>query len=270
MRFDGTEMITLPQGRLQACKFTHTTSSGGSPVSVETFYRAPGVNLVKSYFLVTNLSDSDYNQTNLTELATTTAAVTLSVPTSDTAPSLATCSALPTGLNLTYTSSTSNEAASGRRATMTGTLQGTSTVAVTRRHVGNNALQSTFHHSSNIGFLTRLGSESADGSSITILTGQPDVRDTAANASVDFVRTDTTYLSGTLIGTPVVSNNRFTNMGHEKVTTPVGTLDACKVRFFYGNSGNTETYWLAPNGYWVRLENLDPAGVRTSREMISR
>jgi transposase-like protein len=48
---------------------------------------------------------------------------------------------------------------------------GDKSVAVTRRHVGNNVLQRTSHHSSGIGFLTRLGSESADGSSITVLIG---------------------------------------------------------------------------------------------------
>ena len=101
-----------------------------------------------------------------------------------------------------------------------------------------------------------------------MLSGRPDLRSTAIASSVDYSETTTAYPSGFTS----VANDRFTFLGHEKLTTPAGTFDTCKVRFSYG-VGFVETYWLVPNRYFARLETAIPfAGgtFTTSREQISR
>jgi hypothetical protein len=264
LTYVGNETVSLRSGRTMACKSTFVLrNSGGQETSNETFYSAKGANLVKSYTLITSPTASDTGQTYLTELDTSSATLALAPATADTTPSLASCSTLPAGLNLKLTASTSTEAASALRSTAASTVLSTSTMAMTRRHVATNALQSTTHFDPAIGALLQLGTESTNGTG-TIFSGIPDFRATAVGASVDYTRTATPYPSGAATTT----NDRFTFVGHEKMTTPAGTFDACKARFDFAG-GSSETYWFVPSRFYVRLETVSAGGVRSSREQIA-
>lgn len=269
LRYDGNETISLPQGRLEACRTTQSVSSdSAAPLTTETVYSTRGANVVKSYLHVTEVQAVDHEQTYLTELASSSATLAFAPPTADSAPTLASCSALPPGLDLTFTASTAGEASTARRATASSaTAQGASSIGMQRRHVDTLELRSTYHFDPAVGFLLQLGVEFADGFSGTVLSGRPDLRNTAIGSSVDYAETTTAYPSGFTS----VANDRFTFLGHEKLTTPAGTFDTCKLRFNYG-VGFTETYWLVPNRFFARIETTLPrAGgtVTTSRELIA-
>lgn len=263
-RYDGNEVISLPQGRLEACKATLTISEAGAPLSVSTQYSAKGVSTVKSYSRNTKTGDALYNQVALLELDSTTAALSFAAPTAQTQPSLASCSALQPGMNFEMSASSANEAASARRVSSAATVLGTTTLAMERRHATTDALQSISHFDPVVGFVKILGTENADRATGLIRSETANLVDTAVGASVDYAVTSTPYPSGAA----TTSNDRFTHLGHERVTTPAGTYDACKVRFNFG-SGLVETYWLVPNRFYARLESVSATGVRSTRERLT-
>ncbi len=262
--YDGNEAITLGSGRLETCKTTITISNGGTQTSRETVHLAPGSHFVKSYFQSTAPLATDVGQTYLTELATTTATQSFSAAAATTAPTLGECSALPAGLDLRLTASGTTEAASARRSTANAVVLATNSIAMQRRHASTDALQSTSHFDPTIGFLLQLGREEASGTTGTVYSGIPDLRATASGASVDYTQTNTPYPSGAT----TTSADRFTFLGHEKVSTPAGTFDTCKVRYNY-SSGLAETYWLLPDRFYVRLESVSATGTKSTREQLA-
>jgi len=264
-RYDGIETVTLAQGRLQACRTSLAIAdAAGQPFAEETAYAAPGAGLVKSYYRPLATLATDRGQTYLTEMSTTSASLTFAPPTAGTTPTLAACSVLPAGLDLTLSASSPTEALSARRLSRAGSVQGLLSVAVERRHPVTGALQGTSHFDPAVCFLRPIATEHPDGTSGTLRPGRPDLRGTATGAFVDSPETLTDYPSGQVS----LSADRFTHLGHERVTTPAGSFDTCKVRFELG-TGVTEVYWLVPGEFYARLETTLPNGSRSVRERIA-
>jgi hypothetical protein len=276
LSYDGNEVITLPNGRVDSCKLTATIArvSGTTvtPLSVETLHLARGLGFVKSYYKPVFSGFTDHDQTYLTELASTTGALTYGADTADVAPGLTQCSAVPLNGNFVVTASTAAEANDAVITTASGTFNG---AAVRTEAVHNTATgyrTRANHYDANVGYLRPVGS-SLYGSTGSLLvqmrtqTGRPDLRTTPALQTVNYAETFAViFPSG---GGSSTSNDSFTFEGYAKITTPAGTFDTCKVRFDYGD-GRSETYWYAANLHWVRLEARTAGGVRATRELISR
>lgn len=265
--FDGVQTITLPQGRVEACRITIAFfDANNAPLSTTTEYRTRGADLVKSYNLTQDSTSSTLGQTSMLELDSTNSnSLQAGSAVATTTPTLYACSVLPAGLDLRLTASpNSSESASARRTTAAAVVLGTNTVAVQRRDGTTNVLQSTYHYDPAIGLLMPLGVENADGTTGTTVSGVPDLRSTAVGASLSYTATYTDYPSGAATS----ATTTFTHLGHERVTTPAGTFDTCKVRYVL-DSGHTETHWLLPSRHFVRLETVSPGGsVRTVREQL--
>jgi hypothetical protein len=115
--YNGNEEITLPGGRLTACKLTNVLSSvsGGTvtELSQEQTYLAKDIGVVKSYYKPTAaVFILDRNQTKLTELVSTTGSVTFASSAAATTPSLASCGAMAAGQDLVLTASNLQDATS--------------------------------------------------------------------------------------------------------------------------------------------------------------
>lgn len=263
-RYDGIETITLPSGRLQACRTQLAIADAvGRPYADETAYSAPAAGFVKSYYRPLATAATDRGQTYLTELATTSATVGFAAASANSTPTLTACSTLPAGLDLTLTASSATEALSARRVSRAATVQGLLSTGVERRHVTTGALQGTSHFDPAVGFLRQIATEQPDGSG-SLRSGRPDLRPTAVGAFVDYLEAITDFPSGQVS----LSADRFTHLGHERVTTPAGSFDTCKVRFELG-TGVTEVYWLVPGQFFARLETTLPNGTRSVRERIA-
>jgi hypothetical protein len=267
VRYDGNEAVNLRNGRVDTCKTTITiTDANNVPVSTETVHATRNASFVKSYLKSTAPSVVDSGQTYMIELDTSSATVPATTPVAATAPTLASCSALPASLDLTLSAANSLEAASARRTTEDVSWRGSPSRAMRRLNANTAALQSTTHFDPTIGFLATLGFESADGASGILVLPKPDLRSTPLGGTVDFVETATTYPGGTSSTT----NQAFTFHGHERVSTPAGIFDACKVTFqVKGIGGYSDTYWLVPGQSFVRSESIDPVGKRTTRERLT-
>jgi hypothetical protein len=268
--YQGNEVINLPGGRLNTCKVRSTIErlSGATQgqESVETSHFSPGLGVVKSYYTPTLAAFSDRNQTYLTELASTSAALALAAPNADAAPTLGQCSQLSAGQSLKFSASSPFEANMASAAITVATFNGGSALAVVWRNATSGARSRIDYFDSSVGFLRRVGREEYGSSGVDLqtqwlLSGRPDLRTTPVLGSVSY----TEQTSG---ATTQTSNDTFTFEGYAKVTTPAGTFDTCKVRFNY-QDGLVETYYLAPNLYWVRLDATDN-GLRTTRELIAR
>ena len=273
LTYETNEVITLPGGRLDTCRVKEVTErTSGTPVqlSVETAHLARGLGLVKSYYKPTWADYTDRNQTYLTEIVSTTGSLALAAAPADTAPTLAQCSALPANQSLEISASTVSEANSAFRVTSSSTFNGAAVIAVERRNAASNARSQIDFYDPSVGQLLYRG-VNAYGSTGTALvnsvvrTGRPDLRGTAPLATVPYAETFQVVVPAG--GATSTTNDSFTFEGYAKVTTPAGTFDTCKVRFNY-EGGLVETYYLAPNRYWVRLETMQ-AGVRTTRELIA-
>jgi hypothetical protein len=276
--YNGNAEITLPGGRLTACKVTSVVSSVANGVTTklsdEEMYLAKDLGLVKSYYTpraMIFLLDRD--QTKLTELVGTTAAVSYGSNAAATSPSLASCGAMAAGQTLTLTASNSQEALSARRLpqAQAGNFNGSQTLQVHRRSIVPDELQSVQHFDPNLGALRLLGEQAYANGAVTgsiAYVGQPDPSGLTVGQTLPYALTITTQPSNTTVS----SNDSFTFVGREKITTPAGTFDTCKVRFDYGanNTGGSETYWLIPNVHWGRLERVTPQGVHTTRELIAK
>ena len=271
MRYDGNEAVTLRTGRVDTCKTTLTiTDAGGLPVSRETVHATRHASIVKSYLTSTAPNVVDSGQTYMIELDSIPASLPVTPPTATTPPTLAACSALQASLDFTLSAANALEAASARRRTEdVSSWGGTASLAMRRLNVTSGALQSTAHFDPHIGFLAGLGFESADGLGGSVLSTAPDLRSTPPGATVDFTQTATTYPGGASSN----SNQAFTFHGHERVSTPAGTFDACKVTLrdkgINGAGGFSDTYWLVPGQAFVRSESLDVLGRRTTRERLT-
>jgi hypothetical protein len=172
------------------------------------------------------------------------------------------------GQELVVTASSAKEASSARRSTVMGTFNGFTTLQVNRRSFIPDVLNWVYHFDPTLGTLQLWGIQSyQNGAVVSTKTygGHPNLSGTAPGQTVNYTE------SILLQQTPVSSNDSFTFLGHEKVTTQAGTFDTCKVRFNYSanNDGGSETYYLVPNVHWARLDRTDPAGVRTTRELVS-
>jgi hypothetical protein len=267
VRYDGNEAVTLRSGRVDTCKTTITISdAAGQPVSTETVHATRNASFVKSYLKSTAPGVVDSGQTYMIELETSTAAIPAANPIASTTPTLASCSALPAALDFTLSAADAFEAASARRTTEDVNWRGSASRAMRRLNATSGALQSTTHFDPTAGFLATLGFESADAASGIVVSPKPDLHTTPLGGTWDFSETATTYPGGTSSTT----SQTFVFHGHERVTTPSGTFDACKVTFrINGAGGFSDTYWLVPGQSFVRSESLDPVGRRTTRERLT-
>ncbi len=173
-------------------------------------------------------------------------------------------------LNVVVSGSTVGEANNAVRVTRAApaTFNGATALPIDRRNAATNNKSETIYLDPNVGYLRILGEENFDSTGTLLVqtrtrTGRPDLRGTAVGATANY--TETFTKTG---GSPVPSNDTFTFLGYEKITTPAGTFDTCKVKFSYASDGSTETYWHAPNLHWVRLDTT-LGSVRTTRELIS-
>lgn len=270
VRYDGNEAVSLRGGRVDTCKTTITIKDANDqPVSTETVHATRNASIVKSYLQSTAPSAVDAGQTYMIELDTSTATLPVTAPTAFTAPTLAACSALPAGLDFRLSAASDFEAASARRVTELVSWRGGQSLAMRRINATTGALQSTTHFDPDIGFLTTLGFESAGGSGI-VVSPLPDLRTTPLGGTVGYVQTETPYPSG---ASSTTTDRSFVFHGHERVSTPAGSFDACKVTFrdkgLGGAGGYSDTYWLVPNQSFVRSESVDALGKRTTRERLT-
>ncbi len=269
--YTGNQTAFIALGQVEVCAVTETLANINAGVTTEQYSEqllyAKGLSWVKSYLKTTAPGSSDLGRTYLTELASTTAPLTLPAPTATSTPTLASCLALPTGQNLTFTASTDAQANQSRRQTLASTFNGAPSTAVRRsNHLG--ALSEIRHFSPAQGQPQELGREIfLPSASTRSYAGIPDLRNTAIGQTVNF-----TTLSTQLSPLPSValpsSNDSFRFEGHQKVTTPAGTFDTCKINRTYGN-GLQETYYYAADLHWVRLESTS-TGVKTTIELIER
>lgn len=271
----GNEVINLPGGRLNTCKVRATTERlSGTPQgqeSVEMLHFFPGLGVVKSYYTPTLSSFSDRNQTYLTELLSTSASLSFAAPTADEAPTLAQCSQLSAGQNLVVSASGTIEANTALGAITSSTFNGGSALAVVWRNAASNARSRVDYFDPSVGFLRYMGNELYGSTNDVLVTrivrsGRSDLRTTPVLSTTHFTETFTVTVPAN--GGSSSSNDSFTFEGYAKVTTPAGTFDTCKVRFNY-ETGLVETYYLAPNLYWVRVDATG-SGVRATRELVSR
>jgi hypothetical protein len=168
------------------------------------------------------------------------------------------------------TASNLQEATSVHRTTQAGTpVNGMATLQVNRRSVVPDQLQSVYDFDATLGALQLWRTRDYDSNGAVTATkvygGHPNLSTVSLGQTLPYTETITS-------GTTVSTNDSFTFVGYEKITTLAGTFDTCKVRFDYGpnNDGGSETYWLIPNVHWGRLERITPQGVRTTRELISK
>ena len=273
--FSANHEITLPGGRLNTCTVDTVRSAaaaGGALAerSRERLHYAPGLGVVKRYLTRTHMEYVlvDKDQTYVNELVQSSQPVTYLAAAASTTPSLAQCSAILPDQTLQYTAGNPQEALSDKRFTLSSSFNGAASTLVSQRSVRGDSPTRTPNKISYfdpaVGALRERGFNiyAANGSvsSTTVFSGRPDLTGTAEGQTVSYTETANTD------GTPVSSTDSFTFIGHEKVATYAGEFDTCKVRFDYGD-GNTETYYLAPDVYWVRLD-ATVGGVRTTREMV--
>lgn len=273
----GNQVVNLTGGRLDTCSVrdvVHSVSGGvATPISIEQLNYAKGAGWVKSYFTSTGASASDRNQTYLVELASSTVPLSFAAPKADTAPSLASCSAVALNQTLRFSANNATQAGNALRQTRAGTFNGGTVLTVDRRQATTQVLSQRFHFDAAAGLLRQVGRENLDaaGSNVAqafVKTGVPDLRTLALGATVDYTATSTYYLPSASTSNGLES---VTFLGHEKVTTPAGTFDTCKVRFIYGQGSTSfsETYNYAPGLYWVRYDEASSAGARTVRELLT-
>lgn len=98
-----------------------------------------------------------------------------------------------------------------------------------------------------------------------IIENVPDLRGLAVGASQTYQKKVLSPASSPP-GLRHTTNIRETAtfLGHQKVTTPAGTFDACKVRFVETDldagpdaSSTERIYYFVPNLHWVRFESLN-------------
>lgn len=275
----GQEAVNSTSGRVETCKVLDTVYAV-SPAGIATqeyteqLNYAKGVEWIKSYLTYTGAAAADRNQTYLVELLSSTAFVAAVHATADATPSLASCSAVPAGQTLRFSAFDTNEANSALRTTSVTVSNGVSVLNVDRRNVTTQALTRKVHFDGTVGLLREVAYENYNPSgavtSAFYKTGVPDLSNLALGASASYTETSTQYL-------PTSSSSRTLEtvkfLGHEKVTTPAGVFDTCKVSVKYtyaGGTTSTETYNYAPNLYWVRMETTGTTGVRTVRELVAK
>ncbi len=269
--YTGNQTASIALGQIEVCAVTETlanvTAEVATDQSSEQLLYAKDLSWVKSYQKITAPGSSDLGRTYLAELASTSVPLTLPAPTATATPSLASCLALPAGQNLTFTASTDGQANQSRRQTLASAFNGVPSTAVRRSdHLG--ALFEIRHFSPVQGQPQELGREIfLPSASTRSYAGIPDLRNTAIGQTVNFtpVVTQLTPLPSAVLSS---SNESFTFEGHQKVTTPAGTFDTCKINRTY-SSGLQETYYYAADLHWVRLESTT-AGVKTTIELIER
>jgi hypothetical protein len=272
----GNQVVNLPGGRLDTCQVRDVqyllTGGAAVEVSTEVLNYAKGLHWVKSYFTNTGSTASDRNQTYMVELLSTNAPVSFMPAAATTAPSLASCSAVAVNQTLRLTSGNADEAGSGLRVIRNSVFNGNSVLTVERRQATSEVLTQRRHYDAGIGLLRSVGREFMDTTGTAVVetttrSGTPDLRTLAVGDVANFVVT--TQSSASAVAS---RSESVTFLGHEKVTSPAGTFDTCKVRFVYGVNGSegSETVYYAPGVHWVRLDGTDAAGLRTTRELVSK
>ncbi|GEM_PF-5241896 len=275
LNYIGSEEITLPGGRLQTCKVSTNVSTVAGAINElwqEQINFAKDIGPVKNYYTPTgSVFLLDRGQTYLFELSASSASVPYASAAAATTPSLASCGAMAASQNLVVTASNLGEATSVRRSTQSGTFNGVATLQVNRRSLVPDQLQAVYHFDPTVGALQLWGVQTynVNGtiSSTDTYGGHPNLSGVGLGQTLSYSETITSQP-----GAMLTTNDSFSFAGYEKVTTPAGTFDTCKVRFDYGdnNGGGSETYYLVPNVHWARLDRVTKAGVRTTRELISR
>lgn len=268
-KYEGNGAVNAASGRMETCAVTELTDNmdtgTATRVAEEQLYFVKGMGWVKSYFKSMIVSATARGErTYLSELISSTAlTLPVSAATADTTPSLASCSAFPpAGQRLVFTSNSDAHANSEVRVTGTDTSRAP-LLSETRSTVLG-TLTATRYFDNVVGGLRDVRFEQILPTvQSSVLSGKPDLRNTAVGATVN-------YTLSTTVGTSpaTVSADSFTFVGHEKVTTPAGTFDTCKVKYVFG-SGASEVYNYVPNLLWVRYDSTDASGVRTLRELIS-
>ena len=274
----GNQVVNLPAGRLDTCQVRDVqyVLAGGvaTEVSTELLNYAKGLGWVKSYFTNTVAGASDRNQTYMVELLSSTATANFVSVAASTTPSLASCSAVATNQTLRLTSSNSDEAGSGLRVIRSGVFNGSAVLTVERRQATSEVLTQSRHYEAAVGLLRSVARESMNSTGTAVVetiyrSGIPDLRGLAVGDVANYVVTTQSSLPAIPLAFRPES---VTFLGHEKVTTPVGTFDTCKLRFVYGTNGaeGSETVYYAPGLHWVRLDGTDATGLRTTRELVSK
>jgi hypothetical protein len=274
----GNQGVNLPGGRLDTCQVREIqyvlAGAVATEVSTELLNYAKGLSWVKSYFTNTVVGASDRNQTYMVELLSSTASANFLSAAATTAPSLASCSAFAANQTLRLTSLNAAEADSGLRVTRSAVFNGNTVLTVERRQATSEVLTQRRHYDAAVGLLRSVGREfmNATGTAVvetTFRSGIPDLRTLAIGDVSNYVVT--TQSSSVAVATTSRPES-VTFLGHEKVTTPAGTFDTCKVRYVYGTNGleGSETVYYAPGLHWVRLDGSDAAGLRTTRELVSK
>jgi hypothetical protein len=273
--YDGEQVITLPDGRLKTCRVTNVLEAvpiAGAPtrLATQTVHFAPGLGAVKTY--VSPTSGDERGQTFMTELLSTSAALSYLPDAVDTPPSLETCSSLREGLDIVLSSASSGDRTNAIRRTRLADFEGMPVIAIDRLHASTTRKTETRYVDRDVGLLQFNGLDLYDANEAVAerrqRTGRPDLRATPLFGTQTYVETTVSF---DRVGRPVASSasaDAFTFEGHSKVTTPAGTFDTCKVRFDY-EGGGSETYYHAPNFHWVRID-VAIGSVRLTREVIAR
>jgi hypothetical protein len=278
--YDGIKDAQLAGGRVESCQmrdvtFDLKTEAGNetaTEISQEQLNYGKNVEWLKSYVTPTSSTANDRNQTYHYELLSSTAPVVYMPSPAQTAPSLASCGSVLLNRTFRFSASNSVEADNALRTTSSIIFANNPSLQVQRRHVTTNVLSQNFYFDPVIGLLRQIASETFNDTGLvlagaSLIAGIPDLRTLPLNATVPYTTTRIAYLPNNAVQP---SADTATFLGHEKITTALGTYDACKMRYTYGTGSNqlTEIYHYAPNLHWVRLD-ASVGSVRSIRELLS-
>lgn len=262
--YEGNQWVNLKGGRLETCRVSEARFSlaAGTVAELSTEQRnhGRGTGPVKTYLTHSAPASRFHGLTFLTEWASSTAPVALSAAPADAAPSLADCSTPLQNRALLF--SARHGATLVQRVART--EPGLLLVETTETGLENAGDRDYFDAS--VGLL-RLTGRSEFGKGLAVVTstymeiqGVPDLRGLAIGASTSY---PVKHVRPRLLP-PGNFLETATFLGHQKVTTPAGTFDACKVRFVDvdtdaapGAPGQEATYYFVPHLFWVRKETPD-------------
>lgn len=267
----GDQEATFNEGRLKTCVVTEAVSESvndsSTSLSTATLHYTPGLNVVKRYEKATDPKAAGRDLTVLSELIDSTATRTYLPDAAATQPTLASCNQLPPALDIILTASNDSESNSARRQTVPRAFNNQAALALLRSRLNGELTQIRYLDAIR-GYTAEVGRENFAAGQMTsrsTITGIPDLRNVALGQTVDYTRATLTPPAAA----PTLAPERFSFVGHKKVTTPAGSFDTCQVRFDY-SGGSVETVYLVPNSHWARLESRSSTGVLTVRELIQR
>ena len=274
--YENDKVVTLRGGRLITCSVKEVNSrvigSTVTPISTETLQYAAGLGWVKDYYTPTQATAPDRNMTYLAELDTSTAPISYLPDTAGSKPTLGQCSRLAIPQNLVYSGNDAKMANSVQRSFSVGTFQGSASLMMRRADV-NGVGTMRRYYDPNVGYLRHTGDENLDSAGnilqSTVISNIPDLRNAVLGQSLSYSVLSKNPAVASDAG--LVRSERFTLLGHQRVTTPAGTFDTCRVRFDYLSNNTSEIMNLTPTLSWVRVEMIDGStGKSTLRELMKR